>query len=162
MVTAKNPLARVLAKVTVTPFNCWDYNGYRTRDGYGRAMWSRRLWLTHRMVYTLMIGPIPDGLVMDHLCKNTSCCNPEHLEVVTRSENTRRGTSWHGFAARQSAKTHCPKGHEYTAENIYRQRGKNGRSCKQCRRDVARRWASEHRAQLAARDRERYARKAAA
>ena len=71
--------------------DCWVWTGSRTGAGYGQV-WSRRGNRgVHRIVYEQLVGPIPDGLVIDHLCRNRSCCNPAHLEPVTMAENVRRG-----------------------------------------------------------------------
>ena len=87
--------------------------------------------LAHRFSYELFRGNIPAGLTVDHLCKNTACVNPYHLEVVTQRENNLRGNNWAGINSR---KTHCPKGHEYTKENtVIWDNGSNGaRRCKIC------------------------------
>jgi hypothetical protein len=84
---------------------CWEWRGWRDRHGYGRIDVKRVSRLAHRIAYEILIGPIPDGLELDHLCRNTSCVNPAHLEPVTHRENMGRGT----FAT----KTHCPAGHLY-------------------------------------------------
>ena len=73
---------------------------------------AQGLVLAHRWSYEHHVGPIPEGLTVDHLCRNTSCVNPEHMEVVTREENAYRGS-------RNKDKTHCDKGHELTAANVY-------------------------------------------
>jgi HNH endonuclease len=145
-------LDRVLRRVTVTPAGCWEFDGSRLAGGYGRAGWNGRLWLTHRLVYTLMVGEIPTGLELDHLCKNKPCCNPAHLEPVSRSENVRRGPAWHHLAAREVAKTHCPEGHPYDLLNTYWTR-RCGRQCKQCKRAASLRYAQRNREALAARSR---------
>lgn len=118
---------------------CWVYTGYRNHKGYGwiRAG-SRGKASVHRVVYEALVGPIPDGLLLDHLCRVRSCCNPAHLEPVTQWENTRRGVS---FSATNAAKTRCPQGHEYDAVNTYVHVRTNRRHCRACQRDRDRRRA---------------------
>lgn len=114
--------------------DCWWFTGYRDSRGYGY------LYLTgassnsaHRISYEEAKGPIPHGLHIDHLCRHPSCVNPAHLEAVSLKENVLRGI---GITARNARKTHCPKGHEYSPENTYRDKtGK--RSCKACGRVAA-------------------------
>jgi hypothetical protein len=106
---------------------CWLWTA-APYDGYGRLKVDGGMVLTHRFSYDLQVGPIPDGLQLDHLCRVTLCVNPYHLEPVTHRENTMRGAT---FPARQAAKTHCPQGHEYSPENTKVYRG--SRYCRACR-----------------------------
>jgi hypothetical protein len=89
-----------------------------------------------RYGYAALVGPIPEGLQLDHLCRVRRCVRPDHLELVTSRENSLRGI---GPAAINARKTHCSKGHPYDAENtaIYEGDGKRHRYCKQCNRDKA-------------------------
>lgn len=113
---------------------CWEWVGARLDRGYGvmgRPGGGSRL--AHRISYEVFVGPIPDGLTIDHLCRNTWCVNPAHLEPVSQGENVRRGDAGLETGARQRAKTHCPAGHAYTGENTRVDRhGK--RSCLTCER----------------------------
>jgi len=111
-----------LASYEVDEFGCWNYTGARNPKGYGRILQGT----AHRYFYEKLVGAIPDGLHIDHLCMNTSCVNPEHLEPVTNEENARR---------RSQATTHCSRGHEFTPENTYRREGRNARECVTCRRE---------------------------
>lgn len=125
--------------------NCWTWAGGRTKAGYGVVRLGPKCELVHRVAYQWAFGPIPEGKVLDHLCRNRACVNPEHLEPVESGENTRRGV---GPAASNAAKTHCPQGHEYTPENTYVARHSDGsfagRKCRTCERArCARRWASK-------------------
>jgi hypothetical protein len=115
---------------------CWNWQGKLT-DGYGR-IWdgpARRAYRSHRVIWTLLRGPIPEGLTIDHLCRNRACGNPRHMELVTRRENVLRGE---GHTAVNAAKTHCSRGHEFNEENT-KWRTDGTRCCKTCRRDNERR-----------------------
>lgn len=97
--------------------SCWLWQAAKDRKSYGQVRIRGRLYRAHRWAYEFCIGRIPHGLQIDHLCRVTSCVNPDHLEAVTNQENTLRGDT---MPWRLAAKTHCPKGHEYSAENTYR------------------------------------------
>jgi len=108
---------------------CWIWLGSLRdkKDGYGGIHWRGRMWRTHRLVFTILKKSVSKKLDLDHTCRNRICCNPDHLEPVTRGENIRRGQ---GIAPKNLAKTHCAKGHEYTAENTYS--WGNQRFCRTC------------------------------
>lgn len=96
-------------------------------NGYGKIYAEGKNWLAHRLSYAVFVGPIPEGLFLDHLCRVTNCINPSHLEPVTPKENNMRGNS---VAAINARKTHCKRGHELSTENV---RIDNGtRQCKPC------------------------------
>lgn len=117
--------------------DCWPWLGCLGTGGYAMFWNGERNMHAHRFAYELLVGPIPEGLVLDHLCRVRHCVNPAHLEPVTHAENIRRGEGWAGQHAR---KTHCPQGHPYDEENtIYRVRksrwGRStARECRICRR----------------------------
>lgn len=120
-------LKRFLAKVDKTD-DCWLWTG-SIAGGYGKMWFHGMPRLAHRIAYRYWVGPLPDGLQLDHLCRVRHCVNPAHLEPVTAAENVRRGTV--GWNHRD--KTHCPKGHPYDDENTYH--GTNGRACRECQRE---------------------------
>lgn len=113
---------------------CWNWTGYIHHTGYGqiRLPDGPQTIYTHRVSYETFVGPIPDGLQIDHLCRNRTCFNPEHLEPVTSKENTRRAPA--SVSTLNAAKTHCPSGHPYDDTNTYlcRQEGGVVRRCKVC------------------------------
>ena len=113
---------------------CWEWIGAHSTAGYGQINVggrSGKVIYTHRFAYELLVGPIPDGYDLDHLCRNRGCCNPTHLEPVTHRENALRGTSPNAMNA---AKTHCHAGHPFDESNTsYRQNGHRG--CLACRRE---------------------------
>lgn len=107
---------------------CWTWVG-STRKQYGRIQVDGRAVVAHRFAYELLVGPIPEGKTLDHLCRNTLCVNPDHLEPVTLEENIRRAHP----AVRSGA---CAKGHAFTAENTYRPPGSPSRRiCRTCQRE---------------------------
>lgn len=113
---------------------CWVWTGAKSRAGYGNAVSGLKRWApAHRLSYELLIGPIPEGLHIDHLCRNRACVNPAHLEPVTNKENILRGNGWSGLHARV---THCPKGHPYDEANT-RHRASGRRGCKACQRAIS-------------------------
>lgn len=119
---------------------CWVWTG-ATSDGYGRVGIRRGTDRpstegAHRISYRMNVGPIPEGLTLDHLCRNPPCVNPAHLEAVTMRENVLRGETITAYAA---SRTHCPQGHEYNEANTYRYKGTNHRLCRVCNRERARR-----------------------
>ena len=104
----------------------------RTVNGYASARWNGPERKLHRALYLELVGPVPDGLVLDHLCRNRACVNVDHLEPVTQRTNIRRGA---GLAAAEAQRTHCPSGHPYDETNTYSPPSRpNARYCKTCRR----------------------------
>lgn len=130
-------VGRVLAKVIEQDRGygtvCWIFTGARDKLGYGRVNCRNGTGsgvpkLVHRVVYEAFRGPIPDGLGLDHLCRQPSCCNPDHLEAVTQTENIRRGRA----VGLSHAKLVCKNGHEMTPENT-RLGQRNGHEIRRCR-----------------------------
>ena len=120
---------RIASKIAVAPSGCWEWTGARS-GGYGMVWMDGTTTVAHRVVYRLLCGPIAPGLQVDHLCRNRSCVNPDHLEAVTSSVNTHRSPI--APAAVNALKECCPSGHEYTFRNDGRRR------CYDCERPRAR------------------------
>lgn len=112
---------------------CWLWSGAISNEGYGRFRFGVRgskQGMAHRFAYELLVGPIPQGLQLDHLCRTPACVNPAHLEPVTGRENLLRGDT---FQARNAAKTSCVHGHPFDERNT-EWRPTGGRACRECRR----------------------------
>ena len=128
---------RFMAFVSPEPNSgCWLWSGAYfkkpNQDGYG-MFWmgkTRRAAFAHRVSFELHKGPIPNGLVIDHVCRVKGCVNPEHLRAVTHRTNTRENNS--SVCTVNAHKTHCKRGHEFTVENTKLVPG--GRECVACRR----------------------------
>lgn len=151
-------LTRIAGRVTRTKApthlpargDCWTWTGAQLTTGYGviRVPRTRQMTMVHRAVYIAMFGPIShdtDGtpLTLDHLCRNTLCCNPHHLEQITHAENIKRAAA---------LITHCPDGHEYTPDNTRTSVDRNGhshRSCRTCQVRFSREYRDRARARKA-------------
>lgn len=109
---------------------CWIWAGCTENGGYGiftrSAEHGSKPIMAHRYSYEQSVGEIPEGLVIDHLCRVRCCVNPNHLEPVTHKENLNRGIN------AKSEKTHCPQGHPYSGDNLYIRTDNGGRECKAC------------------------------
>lgn len=113
--------------------SCWYWARAVTNTGYGHVWDGTAVRKAHRVVYEALVGDVPDGLELDHLCRNRICVNPDHLEPVTHLENVRRGNARLN-GSHQRAKTQCPQGHNYTGVN-----NRGGRVCNICMREANRR-----------------------
>jgi hypothetical protein len=120
--------------------DCWIWTGAIASNGYGSFAHST----AHRWAYTHLVGPVPDGMDLDHLCRVRTCCNPMHLEPVTRGENLRRG-----YAARGSAGM-CQRGHAFTPENTGTNSRSGHRFCRACSRLHKQAYKKRRRAAVAA------------
>lgn len=107
--------------------SCWEWIASKTPKGYGQITVQYKNTYAHRVAYEKVIGPIAEGLTIDHLCRNKSCVRPNHLEAVPMRINVLRGN---GPTAQNARKTHCPQGHMYNTENT-RMKG-NSRECRKC------------------------------
>lgn len=131
--TEADHLARFMAKVTVSSDGCWLWGSTVNSAGYGVFSIGRfgRIY-AHRWSYEHHVAPIPEGLVIDHLCRTPLCVNPDHLEPVTQRVNVHRGVS---LAASYAEATHCVNGHEFTEANTYRRPDNGSRCCRRCKAD---------------------------
>lgn len=136
---------RFTKKIYICPDDgCWIWTAYKCRKGYGiYTVHTGKTSKAHRYAYEQLVGPIPEGLVLDHFRLNPgpwrrcskACVNPAHLEAVTAAENTRRA-DWSAGGDHERRKTHCIRGHEFTEENttIRTSRGWTERGCRACLR----------------------------
>lgn len=124
---------KILSRVSVNKDNdCWNWIGIvEKKNGYGRFFVKKSPYLAHRIVFEIFNGKLNPLLVLDHTCKNRKCVNPDHLREVTHKINMLENSDSNSF--KNSTKTHCPKGHEYSDENTYLDTA-NRRQCKPCRR----------------------------
>jgi len=110
--------------------DCWEWQGHRRELGYGIFCFKYKRLHAHRVSYEIAKGPIPEGLEIDHLCKNPPCVNPSHLEAVTHLENMNRSDLRKNQKEWAITRTHCKKGHLFDENNT---RINNGRRiCKTC------------------------------
>jgi len=125
-------LERFWDKVEITP-NCWNWKGYIGNNGYGMFRTGLNKVMSHRFIYEIMTEHIIDSLDLDHLCRNRSCVNPNHLQQVTRRENCLRGLT--GKHDNHKHKSFCPQGHPYSGKNLYVDN--LGRVvCRECRKQI--------------------------
>lgn len=132
-----NTLSKLERKINKTD-TCWLWTASLDTHGYGHVSYGGKLRLAHRLLYELLKGPIPDGCVLDHICRTRHCVNPDHLRPMSAAQNNSRELA----VSFWSQKTHCPKGHEYTPENTYIE-VYGARRCRQCQRDKSARQRRE-------------------
>jgi HNH endonuclease len=108
--------------------NCWMWTAALKAEGYGHFRTPPGYSYAHRYAYELLVGPIPDGLQLDHLCRNRACVRPEHLDPVTQMENLRRGETF----VHWSKQTHCRNGHPYSGDNLLHRTIPNGHVVRKC------------------------------
>ena len=135
---------RFWTKVEFTD-TCWLWKAAIDSDGYGEFWLDGKVAKAHRYAYTFCVGSIPDGLTIDHLCCTHNCVLPDHLEAVTRRENTLRGTNPAAMRARQ---THCKYGHLFNEANTYHRTGRGGRACRACQRGRNEKLSAKRRAAI--------------
>ena len=115
----------IYSRAVESETGCWLWQGSLDEHGYGRVIRNKKRYRLHRVSYELMVADIPDGLVIDHLCRTRNCINPYHMEPVPQSVNAARGNT-----ARSLDRTHCKRGHELTEANTNNLNG--WRRCKTC------------------------------
>ncbi|QOR55386.1 MAG: hypothetical protein SHS37scaffold145_37 [Phage 71_18] len=131
-------MAPLLERIEPGPGGCWLWTAGTNSGGYAQVKRRGKKRMVHRLVYELLVGPIPEALVLDHLCRVRHCVNPAHLEPVTQQVNIGRGV---GLAPAQTQRTHCPAGHPYDEANTYRTPSRpNARYCRTCHRSHSRAW----------------------
>ena len=133
-----NEKKRFFSKISIDPItNCWNWTYARDKFGYGYFRYQRHTYRVHRFAYAFLKKPIPTARygkgvpIFDHLCKNKSCCNPDHLELVPQKVNLLRGN---GMSVINSQKTHCARGHLLPIAKIECKRRNPMRRCILCRR----------------------------
>lgn len=149
LITNKIPIfdhMRFLSKISVSENGCWEWMGEVSKiHGYGRIYFKKKKYNAHRVSYDMFFGIKERTTVIDHICRNKSCVNPDHLREVTVRTNTLENSIC--SAVHKKAQTHCINGHEYTKENTIVTYGKQGgerRSCRQCHRVRSREWARKN------------------
>lgn len=143
-------LERLLDKAVAQDNGCLVWVGAKGGGGYGNFWLSSKYLNAHRAAWILIRGPIPGGLVIDHLCRNRLCVNVEHMELVTCAENNRR--------ARPGPRTHCKRGHPLAGENLWISTFGNQvrRACATCRLAYFAKYKIENRARIVASQRRHY------
>lgn len=132
---------RFMSKVAIDPSTgCWNFTSTNKTTGYGRISWHGRSRDAHAISYLKHHGQVPDGLEIDHLCRNRGCVNPAHLEAVTHRENLARAGAPFSAHAALRARTHCRNGHEYTPGNTKIIAATGRRKCRECLRAKWRRY----------------------
>lgn len=123
--------------IPVPESGCWIWIGRLCRCDYAQVQIAGVRKMAHRAAYELFVGPIPDDMDLDHVCRVRCCVNPSHLRPLTHKENILCGA---GLTAKHAKKTHCIRGHPLSGPNLRFCENKNERVCRQCNKDNARAW----------------------
>jgi len=132
---------RFLSNISTNNGGCWVWNGFINNYGYGEFGISGKRYRAHRVSFSLFSGELVNGMVIDHICKNKACVNPDHLRQVTQKFNCLDNSS--SPPAINSVKTHCKYGHELTDDNVYKH--SSGRYCLTCRKRHKDNWIKKYR-----------------
>lgn len=136
-----NVFDRFWDKVNILDNGCWEWIGSRHKQGYGLFWYRGRTQRAHRFAYEYSRHTvIPDGLVTHHLCKNTWCVNPHHIEIVTPKVNAKRSDVGLYMIERQAQRTHCANGHPFTMGNTYIYPNGKHIHCRICQREAKERF----------------------
>lgn len=145
----RKEISKIFKKIYINPkSDCWEWLGYKNTAGYGRYHVAHKPAYTHRMMYAWIYGPIPTGRgrnvpVVDHICKNKSCCNPAHLQLIPNIKNIESGN---GLSVIESKQTHCIRGHLLPPSKGFGN-GKR-RNCPQCQAIRQRKYYSKHKHEI--------------
>jgi hypothetical protein len=123
------PLEHIADHLVILDTGCWTLDKKPGAVGYQLLRIDGKTVTVHRWLYQRVVEPIPAEMQLDHMCRNRACINPDHLEVVTQTENLIRGD---GFAGLNARKTECLRGHEFTPANTIVRQGRPGRQCRTC------------------------------
>ena len=131
---------RFWSRVKIAPSGCWEWTAAKSGPmGYGCCWDGLRRRMAHRFLYETLYGDVPQGFELDHLCRNPKCVNPNHLEVVTRSQNVLRGIAPQRAKEYYKRQQYCKRGHKFTETNTYR--SPNGRRrCRTCAYNYLKEW----------------------
>lgn len=131
-----------LSRAFTVQDKCWIWNGYTNPSGHAAMRYQGRKQGAHRVTYEYFVGKIPEGLVLDHLCKRPACINPKHLEPVKQGENVRRIDN-NPVSRQMKRDNECKEGHKFTPENTYLRsdaKGRGIRECRTCRTEASKRF----------------------
>lgn len=144
---------RLALHIEEHPNGCWLWTASTCAGGYGRVYLRNAVWQVHKMVYEIFVGPVPEGYVLHHRCKNKRCCNPAHLKLVTQGENLELDGVLVTRTPPNPLRTWCKNGHELTDDNVRWRtvHGKRWRVCRLCEAATRARRNERRRAQRAAR-----------
>ena len=125
-------MVRFMAKIKLAANGCWEWQGYRLYNGYGRFAVNRKIEYAHRVAYRWFKGEIPSDKEIDHICNVRHCVNPEHLRTLSHGDNFMRGNGPKRFIERYANRTHCDRGHPFSGSNLILRKD-GSRRCRTCK-----------------------------